>query len=414
MKKALYLAAIALLAVGCSKKEQMTLETHTVGTGNIIETVTATGTLESVTQVDVGTQVTGIVSKLYADYNSQVKAGQLIAEIDKTTLDAELRSANANLESARLSYEYAKRNYERDLQLHDKQLISDYEFETTRKDYQVAKAAYDKAQADRVRAAKNVSYAEIYSPIDGIVISRDVEVGQTVVSSMNVANIFTIADLSNMRVVADVDEADIGSVKVGMNASFTVDAFPNDVFEGQVTQVRLKPTTTSNVVTYEVLINAPNPDLKLIPGLTANITINVKEARNVLTIPLKALRFAPQEFADNEGLPPYDSVPALPAAASRPEKPGDKPKDPAMPTGDAHRLVWALRDGRLVPVEIELGVDNGVDAQVLSGLHEGDKVAIAYQSASEAQPEEEQQNGSIFGPPRPNRDKNKGGDNAKK
>ena len=412
MKKALYIAIIALLATGCSKKEHMALDTHTISHGDIIETVTATGTLESVTQVDVGTQVTGIIAKLYADYNTQVKAGQLIAEIDKTTPDAELRSANANLESARTTYEYSKRNYDRDRQLHDKQLISDYEFETTRKEYQVAKAAYDKAQADRVRAAKNLSYAEIYSPIDGIVISREVEVGQTVVSSMNVANLFTIADLSNMRVVADVDEADIGSVKVGMSASFTVDAFPNDVFEGQVTQVRLKPTTTSNVVTYEVLINAPNPELKLIPGLTANITINVKEARNVLTVPLKALRFEPQSFDDNEGLPPYDSVPTPPASASRPEKPGDKPKDPAIPTSDMHRLVWALRDGRLVPVEIELGVDNGVDAQVISGLVEGDKVAIAYESAAEAEAEE-QQAGGLFGPPRRDK-KKKGSDTAKK
>lgn len=412
MKKALYIAIIALLATGCSKKERMALETHTISHGDIVETVTATGTLESVTQVDVGTQVTGIIAKLYADYNTQVKAGQLIAEIDKTTLDAELRSANANLESARTTYEYSKRNYDRDRQLHDKQLISDYEFETTRKEYQVAKAAYDKAQADRVRAAKNLSYAEIYSPIDGIVISREVEVGQTVVSSMNVANLFTIADLSNMRVVADVDEADIGSVKVGMSASFTVDAFPDDVFEGQVTQVRLKPTTTSNVVTYEVLINAPNPELKLIPGLTANITINVKEARNVLTVPLKALRFEPQSFADNEGLPPYDSVPTPPASASRPEKPGDKPKDPAIPTTDMHRLVWALRDGRLVPVEIELGVDNGVDAQVISGLVEGDKVAIAYESAAEAEAEE-QQAGGLFGPPRRDK-KKKDNDSSKK
>lgn len=412
MKKALYIAIIALLAAGCSKKEHMALETHTISHGDIVETVTATGTLESVTQVDVGTQVTGIIAKLYADYNTQVKAGQLIAEIDKTTLDAELRSANANLESARTTYEYSKRNYDRDRQLHDKQLISDYEFETTRKEYQVAKAAYDKAQADRVRAAKNLSYAEIYSPIDGIVISREVEVGQTVVSSMNVANLFTIADLSNMRVVADVDEADIGSVKMGMSASFTVDAFPNDVFEGQVTQVRLKPTTTSNVVTYEVLINAPNPELKLIPGLTANITINVKEARNVLTVPLKALRFEPQSFDDNEGLPPFDSVPAPPASASRPEKPGDKPKDPAIPTTDMHRLVWALRDGRLVPVEIELGVDNGVDAQVISGLVEGDKVAITYESASEAEAEE-QQAGGLFGPPRRDK-KKKDSDTAKK
>ena len=215
---------ILLSAASCSKKERIELETITVGFGEVCESVTSTGTLESVTQVDVGTQVTGIISKLYADYNSVVKAGDLIAEIDKTTLESELKDADANLESAKLTYEYTKKNYERDLALHDKQLISDYEFDTTRKDYLIAKSSYEKSKSDRVKAARNLSYAEIYAPIDGIVISREVEVGQTVVSNMSVANLFTIADLNNMQVVADVDEADIGSVKVGQNATFTVEA----------------------------------------------------------------------------------------------------------------------------------------------------------------------------------------------
>ena len=279
-------AAIALALCACGKKQQVTLETATATKGEIVETVTATGTLESVTQVDVGTQVTGIVSKLFADYNSIVTAGQIIAEIDKTTLESDLKSVNATMESAKQTYEYTKKNFERDKALHEKQLISDYEFETSRKDYLVAKAAYEKSQSDRVKAARNLSYAEIYSPIDGIVMSREVEVGQTVVSNMSVANLFVIADLNNMRVVADVDEADIGSVKVGQNASFTVDAYPNDVFNGKVTQVRINPTTTSNVVTYEVLISTENPEHKLIPGLTANITINTKELKDVLTVPI--------------------------------------------------------------------------------------------------------------------------------
>ena len=226
--------------------------------------MTATGTVESVTQVDVGTQVTGIVDKLYADYNSVVTKGELIAEIEKTLLESELRSADASMESARVTYEYNRTNYERDRQLHDKQLISDYEYQTSLKEYEVSKTAYEKAQADRVRAAKNLNYAEIYSPIDGVVISREVEVGQTVVSSMNVQNLYVIADLDNMQVVGNVDEADIGQVKMGQTATFTVDAYPDDKFEGKVTQVRLNPTTESNVVTYEVIVAAPNPDHKLL------------------------------------------------------------------------------------------------------------------------------------------------------
>ena len=260
-----FLAALLLMASACGKESKVTLDTVRVEKGELTETVTATGTVESVTQVDVGTQVTGIIDKLYADYNSIVKKGELIAEIEKTVLESDYKSAEANVASARYTYEYNKTNYERDKILHDKHLISDYDFQTSQKDYEVSKATYDKAVADRVRAAKNLNYAEIYSPIDGIVISREVEVGQTVVSSMNVANLYTIADLDNMQVVGDVDEADIGQVKVGQRVTFSVDAYPEDMFEGTVTQVRLSPTTESNVVTYEVIVGTANPDHKLIP-----------------------------------------------------------------------------------------------------------------------------------------------------
>lgn len=400
-------AAIALALCACGKKQQVTLETATATKGEIVETVTATGTLESVTQVDVGTQVTGIVSKLFADYNSIVTAGQIIAEIDKTTLESDLKSVNATMESAKQTYEYTKKNFERDKALHEKQLISDYEFETSRKDYLVAKAAYEKSQSDRVKAARNLSYAEIYSPIDGIVMSREVEVGQTVVSNMSVANLFVIADLNNMRVVADVDEADIGSVKVGQNASFTVDAYPNDVFNGKVTQVRINPTTTSNVVTYEVLISTENPEHKLIPGLTANITINTKELKDVLTVPIKTLKFQPQEFEDAEGLPVVEEMPQPRAGADKP-KVGDTPKDPVIPTEDMHRLLWVLRDGRLAPTEVEIGLDNGVSIAILNGLNEGDTVALQYNTDSEAMPDAAPQGGeSPFMPKRPGSDKKK-------
>ena len=244
----------ALTLASCADKDKIQLETATVSAGAISETVTATGTLESVTQVDVGTQVTGKITKLFADYNSVVKKGELIAEIDKTLLESEVEAANANLESARSTYEYRKTNYERDRKLHDKKLISDYDYETSRNEYDVARLAYQKSKADRVKATENLGYAEIYAPIDGIVISREVEIGQTVVANMTVANIFTIADLDNMQVIADVDEADIGQVKVGQRVTFSVDAYPDDVFNGQVTQVRLNPTEESNVITYEVVV----------------------------------------------------------------------------------------------------------------------------------------------------------------
>lgn len=380
MKKILLysIASAAFIMTGCADKNTTQLETYTVGAGDVVETVTATGTLESVNQVDVGTQVTGIVSKLNADYNSIVKKGEIIAEIDKTTLQSELTSADATLESAQTSLKYAETNYNRDKKLHNEKLISDYEFETTQKDYLVAKASLEKAQADRVRAAKNLSYAEVYAPMDGIVVSREVEVGQTVVASMNVANLFTIADLDNMRVIANVDEADIGNVKEGQTATFTVDAYPNDVFSGTVTQVRISPTTTSNVVTYEVLISADNPDHKLIPGLTANVTINVLEEKGVMMIPVKALRFTPQEI---EGLPVPEKTPTPPASAPKPKAGGsaEDVQDPIISTDSDARLVWIEKDNKLIPTEIHIGADNGVEVEIKSGLNVGDKVCISYQ-----------------------------------
>ena len=358
--KAIGLMALLAATAACSKKSAVQLETTRLERGDLTETVTATGTLESATQVDVGTQVTGIIDKLYADYNTIVKKGELIAEIEKTLLDSDLRSAEANVESARLTYEYNLTNYNRDKVLHDKELISDYEFQTSKKDLEVSKAAYDKAKADRVRAAKNLNYAEIYSPIDGIVISREVEVGQTVVSSMNVANLSVIADLDNLQVVGDVDEADIGQVKVGQRVTFSVDAYPQDLFEGTVTQVRLNPTTESNVVTYEVVVATANPDHKLIPGLTANLTIYVMSEDNILLLPAAAFNFQPQEFAD---------APQLPQAG--------QPLDRSA-FGPDQRSVWVVEGDKLVNRAVSVGLSNGVRTQVTSGLDEGAVVALGY------------------------------------
>ena len=380
----IFLSFFILFLASCKEKSKIEIDYYTVEPVSLSEVVTATGTMESVTQVNVGTQVTGIIEHLYADYNDHVTKGQLLAELEKTLLDSELKSADANMASAEATYQYAKTNYERDKALHDEQLISDYEFQTSQRDYDVARLSYEKSKADRVRAAKNLNYAEIYSPIDGIVISREVEVGQTVVSSMNVADLYVIADLENMQVVGNVDEADIGQVKVGQNVTFTVDSYPDDIFNGTVTQVRLNPTTTSNVVTYEVIVNAPNPDLKLIPGMTANLTIYTLELNDIIAAPLKALKFEPipkeEEDADLPDLCPL-----------------------ASPVKNS---VWVLRDNRLVETPVELGMANNIYQQITSGLSKGDKIALQYiESKSGEGKEKQEENPFLPKPPGANRNK---------
>lgn len=375
-----------IIFTACGEKEKVSLQTTVVERGELTETVTATGTVESVTQVDVGTQVTGIIDKLLVDYNSIVSKGELIAEIEKTMLESDLKSAEANVESARLTYEYNLTNYKRDKALHDKQLISDYEFQTSTKDLEVSKTAYDKAKADRVRAAKNLNYAEIYSPIDGIVISRDVEVGQTVVSNMSVANLYTIADLDHMQVIGDVDEADIGQVKVGQPVTFSVDAYSDQLFEGTVTQVRLNPTTTNNVVTYEVVVSAENPEHKLIPGLTANLTIYVMRQQNILLLSNKAFTFEPQASSDEKNLP-------QPAGDGK-----------AVKLGENQKLVWVVKGDRLVPTAVTTGLSNGIKTEIISGLKEGDTVAEDYSSMTSAAPAGDD-NRSPFAPQPPGRKK---------
>ncbi len=355
MKYLVFPAALLLAATSCSEKTSYELDTYNVEPISLSEMVTATGTMESVTSVDVGTQVTGIISSLFVDYNDEVTKGQLIAEIDKTVLQSELQSADATLASAKATYEYTKSNYERDKALHAEKLISDYEYQTSKKDYEVAKMAYEKGQADRVRAAKNLTYAEITSPIDGIVVSREVEVGQTVVSNMSVASLYVIADLDHMQVVGAVDEADIGQVKVGQHVSFTVDAYPDDTFTGTVTQVRINPTTTNNVVTYEAIVSTTNPDHKLLPGMTANLSIYTLELDGAIAVPLKALKFQPMDGEEGSDLPKPQPL-----------------KEPAK------NSLWVVRDNKLVETAVELGMKNSVYQQITSGIKEGDKIALQY------------------------------------
>ena len=356
-KKLIYIIVAVIVVVGAivwftkgsSGKFKATYTTATVSKGNISNSVTATGTVEPVTKVEVGTQVSGIIDKLYADYNSVVKKGQLVAEMDRVTLTSELNSQKAAYDGNKAEYEYQQKNYARSKTLHEKNLISDTDYEQAIYNYEKAKSAFDSSKAALEKAQRNLSYATITSPIDGIVINRAVEEGQTVAAGFETPTLFTIAaDLTQMQVVADVDEADIGGVEEGQHVSFTVDAYPNDTFEGKVTQVRLEATTESNVVTYEVVISAYNPDLKLKPGLTANVTIFTLEKSNVLCVPSKALRF----------------VPEVPFIGS---------EDIVKDCEGKHKL-WTREGKTFTAHAVEVGISNGSMTEILSGIPEGTTV----------------------------------------
>ena len=365
------LAVVAFLLSGNKKKEQVQFNTAEVAPANIVNTVSATGTIEPVTSVTVGTQVSGIVSKLYVDYNSVVKKGQVIAELDKSNLTSELNSAKASLEqskaslaSAESSLSYQTANFRRNKALYQKGLISGNDYESARLSYQTALANVSSAR-DQVASAQeqvkkaqtNLSYATITSPIDGIVLSKSVEEGQTVAASFSTPTLFTIAkDLTNMQVVADVDEADIGNVKVGERVTFTVDAYPDNTFSGTVKQVRQEATTTNNVVTYSVVITAPNADLKLKPGLTAAVTIYTQENKGVLSVPSKALRFTPEK--ETVG--------------------GMKIKDIA----NAKNKVWTIEGNTVVAHRVNIGMTDGSHTQILSGIRRGAKVITGISSAT--------------------------------
>ncbi len=339
----------AAVMTGCSKKTGFTYSEAEAAKQDIVNSVTATGTIEPVTSVDVGTQVSGVISKLYVDYNSVVKAGQVIAELDRTNLMSELSSAQASLKSAQSELDYQKTNYERYKALYDKGLISANDFEQARLSYVQAQQRTRQQKESVKKAQTNLGYATITSPIDGVVLSKEVEEGQTVASSFSTPTLFKIArDLTDMRVIADVDEADIGDVKEGQRVTFTVDAFPDDTFEGQVTQVRQEATTESNVVTYEVVISAPNDDLKLKPGLTANVVIFTMEAKDVLAVPSKALRFTPREAMLNS--------------------------DETITDTDAKEKVWVKEGSNLKAVAVETGMTNGTLTQITKGLKPGTHV----------------------------------------
>lgn len=369
------IVAVAAWAMSGGKKEEdINFKEEKVALKTLQNSVTATGTIEAVTSVTVGTQVSGIVNKLYVDYNSQVKKGQVIAELDKTNLLSELNTAKANLASAQSSLNYQAANMERYKTLYKKGLVSADEYENALLTYRQAKEQVASSKESVQRAQTNLGYATITSPIDGTVISKSVEEGQTVAASFNTPELFTIAkDLTNMQVVANVDEADIGNVKEGDRVTFTVDAYPDDTFEGTVKQVRLEATTTNNVVTYEVVISAPNDDLKLKPGLTANVTIYTQERSGVLAVANKALRFTPTK-----------------------ETVG---KDMKIVDCKGKNKVWTLNGNTLTAHPVTIGQSDGINTEITKGLKQGDKIVTEIVvNVPEEEDAPQQSQGLISGP----------------
>lgn len=390
-KKTLVIAAVAAIAAlavwllsGGKKEEKITFDTAAVAPANIMNSITATGTIEPVTSVTVGTQVSGIVSKLFVDYNSVVKKGQVIAELDKTNLMSQLNTAKTQLATAQSQLNYQTANYKRYKTLFEKGLVAADDFDNAKLSYTQAKEQVVSAKEEVQRAQTNLGYATITSPIDGVVLSKSVEEGQTVAASFSTPELFTIAqDLTNMQVVADVDEADIGDVKEGERVTFTVDAYPDDTFEGEVKQVRQEATTTNNVVTYEVVISAPNADLKLKPGLTANVTIYTAERKGVLSVPSKALRFIPQK-----------------------ETVG---KMKIVDAANAKNKVWTIEGNSIVAHKVNIGMTDGTNTQIVGGIAEGTKVitGLNVTGGEEKMPMEAQGEKSPFAPGPPGKNKRK-------
>ena len=369
------IAVVAWLLSGGKDEEQINFKQEKVTPQTLQNSVTATGTIEAVTSVTVGTQVSGIVNKLYVDYNSVVKKGQIIAELDKTNLISELNTAKANLASAQSCLSYQSANLKRYQTLYKKGLVSADDYENALLTYRQAKEQVASSRENVQKAQTNLGYATITSPIDGTVISKSVEEGQTVAASFNTPELFTIAkDLTNMQVVADVDEADIGGVKVGDRVNFTVDAYPDDTFQGSVKQVRLQATTTNNVVTYEVVISAPNADLKLKPGLTANVTIFTQERQGVLSVPNKALRFTPTK-----------------------ETVGKKTK---IVDCKGKNKVWTLNGNTLTAHAVSIGQTDGIHTEITKGLKVGQSIVteIVVNTPQDDADAPEQSKGLIGGP----------------
>ena len=386
-----------------SANKELVIRTHVVGEYTVENTVTATGTIEPVETVEVGTQVSGKVEKIYVDFNDVVKKGQLMAELDKQTLTQSLSRAKASLTSAESQLNYAKLTYERTKQLYEANAATLAAYQEAQNSYTQAQMSKRNAQAAYDQSLVDLGYADIYSPIDGIVLDRAVEVGQTVAASFSTPTLFTLAnDLTKMQVEADVDEADIGQVRVGQRVTFTVDAYMDDVFDGTVNQIRMKPTTTSNVVTYTVIIEAPNPDQKLFPGMTASVTI-VTEEETGLAVPAEAFNFTPDE--------------AVLKAMRKPEKPesqGPEPPQGERPQMDEKdmadgSMLWIKHGGNIMPRPVKVGMSDGAYKIVEQGVQVGDSVVLSAQYVVKQKAVKKGENPFMPGPPGRNRNNNQSG-----
>ena len=404
IKKIIIIALLAVVAFAAyhffvkEKPSVITLQTDKVTQGDVTTEVTATGSVQPVDEVEVGTQVSGLVSKIYVDYNSQVKKGQLLAELDKTNLQEMVVNATANYNSAINELNYYQQNYDRQKKMYESQVISQQDYEQTLYQFNNAKTNVAQRLTTLNQAKTNLGYANIYSPIDGIILSKEVEEGQTVAASMSAPTLFKIAkDIKRMQVEVNVDEADIGQVKVGQRVSFTVDAYPQEEFSGRVTQVRLSPTTSSNVVTYTVIVEAENPDEKLKPGLTATIAIYTNELKDVTIVPAKAINFTP----DTDLLMQYYAQKGINAEAPKRERSRSKQKQ-----------VWVVNtNGTITPQAVTIGSNDGINVQILSGVTVGTEVATSLSSmnpqAHNSNTNANDSSSSPFMPQRPKRDNSK-------
>ncbi|EFK36024.1 Macrolide-specific efflux protein macA precursor [Chryseobacterium gleum] len=384
-KKWLYWVVGGIIAIGAvwfffirEKEIKIQLETVKPEMGDISNSITATGTIQPVDTVAVGTQVSGIIKNIYVDFNSTVKKGQLLATLDPDLLKFQSEQIKANLQNAKSNLAYNEININRQSQLYKVGAISKADYDNATNQYNAAKAQVNAVTAQLSTADKNLSLTNIYSPIDGTVLNRNVSEGQTVASSFSTPTLFSIAkDLTKMRVRASVDEADIGNVKVGQKATFTVDAFPDETFDGEVSEVRLHPTVSSNVVNYTTIINADNSSLKLKPGMTANITIYTQVLNNVMKIPVAATSFRPDSLVIKK----YKVN--SPFTNGKKHEKGQWKKQDKGTENKSEAAVWIIaKDSTISRKKIKTGMDNDTEIQVISGLNKNDNIITGYKVLS--------------------------------
>lgn len=384
------IAAVAIFSSTRGAKATYKVGSEKIAKGSINNTVTATGTLEAITTVEVGTQVSGVIEKIYVDFNTQVKKGQLLARLDETPLQAQVDQSQSNVDNAEAELKYQKSTYERSKALYEKNLIAQSDYDLAEYNFKKAKSSLSNAKSVHDKNKINLSYASIYSPIDGIILDRAVDEGQTVAASFSTPTLFTIAnDLTQMQVEANIDEADIGQVQANQRVEFKVDAYPNLTFQGSVSQVRLQPVESSNVITYTVIVNAPNPDQKLMPGMTASITVFVQEKKDILVISGKAVRFSPdqqlvQGYIQSLGKPNSNTTAPAMGNGGFGSMPDAAPMDTET-SSEKSKTIW-VKDGQMIhPKKVEVGDTDGINYELVSGLNEGEEVvySLEKQTASE-------------------------------